>query len=121
MPLDYFNDYWTPDNPDAKWPGLAADRQRNAGWQNTAMVEDGDFTAIRTVRFGYTLPSAFAQKILLTKLRVYLNVQNAFYFTSYSGFNPEGNNQGSENISRTRNYGLDAGNYPISRTVTPLR
>lgn len=118
MPLDYFNDYWTPDNPDAKWPGLARDRQRNAGWQNSAMVEDGDFTAIRTVRLGYTFPGTLAQKILLTKIRLYLNVQNAFFFTNYTGFNPEGNNLGREDISRTRNFGLDAGNYPISRTVT---
>ena len=81
-------------------------------------MEDGDYLAVRTVRLGYSFPSKWTQKILLRQLRVYVNIYNALYFTKYEGFNPEGNNRGSENIERARNFGVDGGNYPLSRTVT---
>jgi len=118
MPVEFLNDYWTPDNPDAEW---YTPRLENRGFDNetsTAIVESGDYTAIRTIRLGYTLPGRLLENTFLQKLRFYVNVQNAFYFTEYSGFNPEGNNVGSNDISRVRNFGIDAGNYPIYRTLT---
>lgn len=119
MPVAYLEDFWTPDNQDAEYAIISARSNVNsAAIQGTQILEDGDYLAVRTVRLGYTLPSNISQKILLRKLRVYVNVYNALYFTKYEGFNPEGNNRGSDNIERARNFGVDGGNYPLTRTIT---
>lgn len=122
LPEEYMEDYWTPDNPDARFPLLRNDRQNNNGWDNSLLVEDGDYTAVRTVRLGYTLPTTWTERNFIEKMRLYVNVQNALYFTNYSGYNPEGNNRGENNSNsdsgRARNFGVDGGNYPLSRTIT---
>ena len=43
MPKEFINDYWTPNNPDAYWIAPTTRKQRNTGWQTSALVEDGDF------------------------------------------------------------------------------
>jgi TonB-dependent starch-binding outer membrane protein SusC len=126
MPADWLSDYWTPTNTDAKYPIISIRGGINGGlynnmWQGTFIKEDGDFTAIRNIRLGYTLPNGIASRLKLTKVRVYTNIQNALYFTKYSGFNPEGNNRGldvSNQGQRSNNYGVDGGNYPLQRTIT---
>ena len=119
LPASHLSDYWTPDNPDAKYPIIPKWSQTNdANWQGTFIKEDGDFTAIRTIRLGYTLPKTLVKKIGISKLRIYTTVQNALYFTKYEGLNPEGNNRGSSSGDSSNNYGVDGGNYPISRTIT---
>jgi TonB-dependent starch-binding outer membrane protein SusC len=126
MPADWLSDYWTPTNTDAKYPIISIRGGVNGGlynnmFQGTFIKEDGDFTAVRNIRLGYTLPNLIAKKLALSKLRVYTNIQNAFYFTSYSGFNPEGNNRGLDQGNqgqRSNNYGVDGGNYPLQRTIT---
>jgi len=53
----------------------------------------------------------------LDKLRVFLNVQNAFIIDNYSGYYPEI----GRNISRGNslfNAGVDENTYPVPRTIT---
>jgi len=44
---------------------------------------------IKNIELGYTLSPAAIKKIGLTSLRIYANVQNAFTFTKFKGFDPE--------------------------------
>ena len=119
MPEAYLEDFWTPDNTDAEYPIISARTNVNSGAiKGTQILEDGDYVALRSCRLGYTLPSRVSQKIHLRKIRIYANIYNALYFTKYEGFNPEGNNRGSDSIEKSRNFGVDGGNYPLSRTVT---
>jgi outer membrane receptor protein involved in Fe transport len=57
---------------------------------------------------GYTLPQAITQKILIKKLRLFVQGENLFTITDYTGLDPE---------VGTRN-GYDAGTYPQARTLT---
>ncbi len=71
-------------------------------------VEDGSFIKIKNIQLGYTFPASVTKK-LFSKLRVYVQVKNAFTFTEYSGFDPE--------ISGgVLDTGIDRGSYPQSRT-----
>jgi TonB-dependent starch-binding outer membrane protein SusC len=126
MPAEWLADYWTPSNPTAQYPIISIRGGVNGGqyndmWRGTFIKEDGDYTALRNVRLGYTLPGSLAKNLSMSKLRFYANIQNALYLTKYSGFNPEGNNRGLDAANqgqRSNNYGVDGGNYPIQRTVT---
>ncbi len=70
-------------------------------------VEDGSFIKIKNLQLGYSFPASVTKNIF-SKLRVYVQVKNAFTFTKYTGFDPE--------ISGgILNSGVDRGAYPQAR------
>ena len=77
-------------------------------------VEDGSFIKIKNVQLGYTFPASVTGRVF-SKLRVYLQVKNAYTFTKYSGFDPEipggildtGIDRGAYPQARTYSFGLD--------------
>ena len=73
-------------------------------------VEDGSFIKIKNLQLGYTFPASMTKKVF-SKLRVYVQVKNAYTFTKYSGFDPE--------ISGgILDSGIDRGAYPQARTYS---
>ena len=71
-------------------------------------VEDGSFVKIKNIQLGYTFPSSVTKKIL-SRLRIYAQVKNAYTFTKYSGFDPE-------IPGGILDTGVDRGAYPQART-----
>ncbi len=71
-------------------------------------VEDGSFIKIKNIQLGYTFPASVTKK-LFSKLRVYVQVKNAYTFTNYSGFDPE-------IAGGILDSGIDRGAYPQART-----
>jgi TonB-dependent starch-binding outer membrane protein SusC len=76
-------------------------------------VEDASFLRIRTINIGYHIKHA---KWFETG-RLYLQVQNPFLFTRYSGFDPEVSSTGG-GIGAEQTAGVDYGAYPQARTYT---
>jgi len=54
-------------------------------------VYDGSYLRVKTVAFGYTLPTALVNRVNLNNVRVYVTGQNLFTFTDYPGWDPEVN------------------------------
>jgi TonB-linked SusC/RagA family outer membrane protein len=77
-------------------------------------IEDGTYLRIQNISLTYNLPQAWAKKAFLAAARVYVNVQNVYTFTNYSGFDPE---IGSYNQSALY-QNIDRGRYPSPRTYT---
>ncbi len=73
--------------------------------KNSIYYEKGDFLALREVTIGYNLPADFLRKINVSNVRANLTGSNLYYFTKYSGVNPE-------------DGGSDNGRYPNGRSVT---
>ncbi len=73
-------------------------------------VEDGSYLRIKNIALGYTFPKRWVP--MIDNLRLYVNIQNAFTFTKYSGFDPE---VGSYNVL-LRN--IDNARYPSQRIYT---
>ncbi len=73
-------------------------------------VEDGSFVKIKNVQLGYTFPEKITKKVF-SRVRLYVQVRNAFTFTKYTGFDPEI----SGGILDT---GVDRGAYPQARTYS---
>ena len=77
-------------------------------------VEDGSYLRIKNISLGYTFPQSWVRKWKIENLRVYMNVQNAFTFTKYKGYDPE---VGAYNyIVLLR--GVDYARYPSQRIYT---
>jgi len=100
-------------------PGSGQDVRANRvakgsnGTTSTWHVEDGSYLRIRNIALGYTLPEAFVKKLTLTKVRLYVSMQNPFTFTKYTGYNPEVTNR-SEATTNGEDYGV----YPTAKTTS---
>lgn len=105
-------DSWTPTNTGASRPVIDGNRDfANSYRDSDYFIEDGSFIRLQNVSLGYTLPSVHKN---ISKARIFVSGQNLFTITNYSGFDPEVNNRGQNNLNRGDDY--DA--YPRSRTIT---
>ena len=52
-------------------------------------VEKGNFMKARNITLGYTAPKNVTDKLGISTVRFYVQMQNAFTITKYSGFDPE--------------------------------
>ncbi|GGB96882.1 SusC/RagA family TonB-linked outer membrane protein [Dyadobacter sediminis] len=106
---------WRPDNPDAKLPILDAN-DAQSGEPSTYFVENGSYLRFKNIQLGYTLPKSVLNKIGTDHLKVYVQAQNLFTFTKYTGLDPEVNlrnfNSGSD-----RQIGVDEGVYPTPKSI----
>ncbi len=107
LPVDWFNNRWTPTNTNASRPRA---NYSGIGFQSDLLVEDGSYTKIKQIQLGYTLPDALMESIPLSKVRAYISLENYFTFTKYSGLDPE---LGASNVN---SIGVDYGFYPNPRS-----
>lgn len=107
-------DSWRPDNPDALLPILDAN-DAQSGVPSTYFVEDGSYFRLKNVQLGYTFPESITGKLKATSLRVYVQAQNLFTITSYSGLDPEINLR-NYNSGSDREIGVDFAGYPTPRS-----
>ena len=77
-------------------------------------MEDGSFVRIKNVVLGYNLPDRLSGRLGVRNARVYLQAQNLFTFTDYSGWDPEVNYAGEASVTR----GMDFYTLPQARTLT---
>ena len=80
---------WTPQNQNTD---IAAIRDTRAGYVtnvDTRWIQDGSFIRGKNLLLGYTFPTAVAEKMKLSRLRIYTSVQNFFLATKYRGNDPE--------------------------------
>jgi TonB-linked SusC/RagA family outer membrane protein len=106
-------DTWTPENQNAALPSLNADDFSSNSVTHDYYVEDGSFLRARTMQLGYTLPTNLIKRSGLASARVYLQAQNLFTITGYSGIDPDLSfmNQGGNAAQADLNIGIDAGGY----------
>ncbi|MCE7067149.1 TonB-dependent receptor [Dyadobacter sp. CY326] len=76
--------------------------------QSSWLIEDGSFLRVKTASLGYT----FKPSKGISSCRVYVSGQNLLTFTKYSGFDPEVNSPGNNNLQ----LGVDYNAYPAART-----
>ncbi|MCE7064275.1 TonB-dependent receptor [Dyadobacter sp. CY326] len=110
--LRMLNDSWTPENPDAVLPILDANDSRSQQ-PSSYFIEDGSYFRMKNLTVGYTLPTGVLSKIGFETARIYLQAQNLFTITKYSGIDPEVTSVGSS--PGTTVLGVDQGNYPNSK------
>lgn len=109
--LDWYQNRWTEDNQhnNIRYPGNNA---QNNLKPNSALIEDGTYIRLKNVSLGYNIPTNNA--LGLKNARIYVTATNLLTITNYSGFDPEVNVFGGNNIGQ----GVDFGSYPRNRTYT---
>ena len=84
-------DAWTPNNTSSTIPALTTMDTNNETRVSSYYVENGSFLKLRTIQFGYNLPTDLVKKLYMQRVRLYLSAQNLLTIKggSYSGVDPE--------------------------------
>ena len=109
-------DYWTPDNPDAFYPAISNTGQSN-NTQNflrqTKYLLNMAYCRVKNVSFGYTFPEKWMRKAKLSKLRLYVSLENLFEFDHLGDIPIDPETQTS-----TGDGGYIGRSYPYSRSTS---
>ena len=107
-------DRWRPDNPNTQQPrAVWGDPNQNTR-DSDRFVEDGSYVRLKNLVIGYTLPESLNRRLGYRRLRLYVQGQNLWTATDYSGFDPEVNYAGNTGVTR----GTDFYTLPQTRTIT---
>lgn len=95
-------DYWTPTNPDARYPRLAA----NGSQSNTnnfrrgsdAYLYNAAYARLKNIQIGYSLSNRMAKKLGMQKFRIYASGQNLLTVSKLKFLDPE-STEFSNNLS----------------------
>jgi len=107
-PLLFYENRWTTNNNNASRPKANADERT---FMSDQLIFDGSYMRIKQIQLGYTLPKDITGKLLISKVRLYVSLDDYFTFTKYKGMDPEA---GSEEDS---SLGIDRGVYPVPRKM----
>ncbi len=74
---------------------------------DSRFIEDASFLRLKNLMFGYSLPEDLLKKTkVISRMKLYVQAQNLFTFTNFSGLDPEGTSN------------IYAAQYPMSRQFT---
>lgn len=115
-------DSWTPDHKNAALPQVNANDRSSGTVPVSYFIEPGGYLRMRNLQLGYNVPETFLKRFAIERLRFYVQAQNLFTVTKYTGLDPEitTNNTGRGDYRRRladRNLGVDVGNYPTSKSI----
>ncbi|UFH55995.1 TonB-dependent receptor [Spirosoma sp. KNUC1025] len=103
-------DSWLPTHTNTTVPIFESASNFSTNTQaNSYYVEDGSYARMQYLNLGYTFPAVMLNRVNLSRLRVSVSATNLFTITKYTGLDP------SVGGSADTNFGIDIGNYPITR------
>ncbi len=106
-------DSWTPENPGGDVPIFenVSNFSTNAA-ANSWYVEDGSYFRMQSITLAYNIPQINLDRMKIQKLRIFASANNIFTITKYEGLDP------SVGGAVDTTFGIDIGNYPITRSFT---
>ena len=82
-------DYWTPENPGAKFPNPGAMGSIYSFYKTSLLYEKGDFFKIKDITLSYNMPKKWISPAGLSSVRVYGSFKNFFTWSKIDDFDPE--------------------------------
>jgi TonB-linked SusC/RagA family outer membrane protein len=90
---EHQTDYWTPTNPEAKYPRLAevgsAANTNNYRTGSDLFLFDAAYARLKNVQLGYTIPASIMSKAHIQRARIYFTGQNLLTLTKLNFLDPE--------------------------------
>jgi len=102
-------DYWTPENPNAKYPRPWENQHPNNSQESSLYLRDASYIRLKSIDLGYSLPKTVSKKIGAEVVRIYFSGSNLFLFDKMKMFDPETENTDGAYYpqQRTLNLGLN--------------
>ena len=105
-------DRWHGEGTSNTVPRISGTGHPNTNYVSTRYMENADYFKIKAVTLGYDFKHIW-KSCPLQQLRFYVQAQNLFTITGYTGLDPEVGNAGGADSWAT---GIDLGLYPPART-----
>lgn len=92
-----WSDYWTPENPNAKYPRPTKYTMKNAQISDFSML-NGSYLRLKNIRLSYDIPQKLCERIKLGAVNVYISTTNLLTFSELNKYNidPEMIERGQE-------------------------
>lgn len=102
-------DHWSPENPNALYPRPWEGPHPNNSLTSSLYLRNSSYIRLRSIDFGYSLPSELIKKIGVRNVRVYFSGANLFVWSKMKIFDPEIENTTGTYYpqQRTLNLGLN--------------
>ncbi|WP_229310907.1 SusC/RagA family TonB-linked outer membrane protein [Larkinella soli] len=82
----YAGNYWTPENPGARFPRPLKFDLRNVATSDRLVI-DGSYLRLKNVQLAYTLPASLVNRVKLSRVRVYTSATNLFTISKLNEWN----------------------------------
>ncbi|MDR0394865.1 MAG: SusC/RagA family TonB-linked outer membrane protein [Tannerella sp.] len=96
VPREIYENVWTPETPDAKYPGMTTTTSSDIGYaywnyytESDACYEDASYIRLKNLSLSYNLPRKITSKTGAKGLQVYVRAQDLFTITSFTNWDPE--------------------------------
>lgn len=109
---EYYDNRWTPENTDARYPAATPANNSNNFQYSSQYLRDASYLRLKNAEVGYTVSELVLSRYKIKGLRIFVNGTNLLTFDKLKFLDPESNNG--------TNIGLDAdnlGGYPMQRSV----
>lgn len=103
---------WHGEGTSNTQPRISGTGHNNTVWVSTRYMENADYFKIKAVTLGYDFTKLWKTSPF-QQLRLYVQAQNLYTFTGYTGLDPEVGSAGGADAWAS---GIDLGLYPPSRT-----
>ncbi len=104
-------DHWKAPGDISSRPQPRVGGNNAANNRSTRFLEDASFIRLRNIQAGYVIPQGVIDKMKIGGIRVYVQGQNLWTRTNYSGFDPEADENGTEffryPVGKSLTFGID--------------
>jgi len=97
---------WTPTNTNTNVPRVVMRDPNGNSRASSRWLENGAYFKFTNIELGATLPSPILNRAKISSLRIYVQAQNVYTFTKYTGFDPDFGSDGLWDRA------IDHGSYP---------
>ena len=112
---DDFRNYYVSNASSTTMPRLYTDSYANNNQRvSDNYIEDGSYIRLQNLSFSYTFPRQWVRNLYLSNVKLYMNIQNLFTITKYSGYDPEVGSLWGDALKN----GIDYNRYPSPRIYT---
>lgn len=107
---EFFENYWRGDGTSESYPAPIIEGVLLA--PSNSYIEDGSFARLTNLTLGYSLPKQVIERLNISLLRFYVNANNIWTITNYTGLDP------STSVFGDNEYGagIDYSAYPTAKS-----
>lgn len=104
---EYYDNRWTPENPNPKYPAVSDSYSPNNFPRSDVWLKDASYLRLRNAEIGYNLSEKTVKHLHVKGIRAFVNGINLYTWDKLKFIDPEADNgTGSYPIQRSVNLGL---------------
>ena len=108
---ELYNNFWTPDNTDARYARMADGLYNYNSTVNDRYVFSTSYLRLKNITLSYELPRSLTERLHIGSASVYAVATNLFTVTDWPGIDPE-------SVGTSTTSGTNYDSYPLSKSFS---